>query len=166
MLHQAIHQVIHRGTPEHPFITLPRLRGRDGSSIESLTPRSAAAAPSVYDSLPDRAEPPAADGFPFPATMPSAAALNSDLPGTGPKGSVTCVLAERLRQMEAGHTPEAVAVKGIFEMLSQLRLRLGDAEACWSFNAARRDPRALRKALVKSAAYTLALIDRLDVEPM
>lgn len=87
------------------------------------------------------------------------------LPGTGAGGSISSVLQERLRQIERGYTPAADAQLSIYEMLSLLSLRMGDAKSAWPFVRKQdRNPGKLRHFLVKLAATALALIDRLDGE--
>ena len=75
------------------------------------------------------------------------------------------VIAERLAQVERwGHTPEADAARPLWSFFVDLR-NLTNAACDWHrFRSVKRAQ--LRRQLVKLAAFAIALVDRLDAEPL
>jgi hypothetical protein len=98
-----------------------------------------------------------------PTSAPAAGAF-FDLPGLRPGGSLAAVLAERLRHVANGHTPETDAGRSLKQQATILH-RYADEVHAFVFNPRiDRDHAALRVHTVKLAAFALALIDRLDWE--
>lgn len=127
--------------PEQPFLVLPSLRGA------SFPRRGTVAACGI---------PPAAQG--------GHGASFTQLPGTGPGGSLQLVLERRMAQVAKGYTVESDALLPLGFLLQESRRYATDA-ADW-LNRPEKDPqrRNYQRCLVHAVALGLAALDRLQHE--
>lgn len=146
------------GTPDNPFITLPRLRGRNGPSSLSSNPLGRKPASAVECDPPADAGPStvAAHGSPPACSRAAAVVLVTEAP------SLAALIKTRAAQIDAGHTLESDAEKSFYHFLSQLGLWLDDARRANGNTPRQRNHAELYRCILRIGALALATLDRLD----